>query len=141
MQGRPYGYGVIHVANSESVVHVQLRLHLEVAADGVQIRANTNASTQIFVVKCKDMLGDYIGKSANVKPLLIVPGPEAPRSYDVYWYLILQELFVKYGPRSAGVCIRTDSCAQAWTGHPHLTLISPVGLLPISRHKGMLQHT
>lgn len=84
---------------------MQLRLYLEVAADGVEIRANSTHGTQIFVVKCKNMLDDFIGKAANVKPLLIIPGPKAPHSFDVYWHIILQELFVKNGPMGAGVLV------------------------------------
>lgn len=81
---------------------MQFRLYVEVASDGVEIRANSTNGTQIFVAKCKSMMPDYIGTADNVKPLLIIPGPRAPKHFDVYWWMLFNEVFIKYGPRSAG---------------------------------------
>jgi hypothetical protein len=76
---------------------------VEIAADGVEIRANSKNGTQIFVMKCKDMLPGLMSKASNVRPILIIPGPKAPKQFDVYWHIIFEELFIKYGPGTAGV--------------------------------------
>jgi hypothetical protein len=83
-----------------------MRLYLEIAADGVEIRANSTNGTQIFLIKCKDMLDDFIANSKNVLPLLIIPGPKAPKSFEVYWRIIFDELFIRYGPGSQCVAQR-----------------------------------
>lgn len=36
-------------------------------------------------------------KARNVKPILIVPGPHAPKSYSAYWGLIL-DMFAQASP-------------------------------------------
>lgn len=95
---------------------MQMRVYMEIAADGVQIRSNTTDGTQIFVAKCKDMHSDFMGKSANVKPFLIIPGPKAPKSFDVYWCIIFKEFFMKYGPGTQGEQIGSLSLlATLWT--------------------------
>jgi hypothetical protein len=81
---------------------VKVPVYIEIAADGVEIRANSTNGTQVFLIKCMDMLDDFISKSRNVLPLLIIPGPKAPKHFDVYWKIIFDELFIKYGPGTAG---------------------------------------
>lgn len=90
------------VGNGRETCDMQV-VGVEIAADGVEIRANSTNGTQIFLIKCKDMPAGYIAKSGNVKPLLIIPGPKAPKHFDVYWHIIFSELFIKYGPKSTGL--------------------------------------
>jgi hypothetical protein len=82
---------------------LQIRLYMEIGSDGVEIRQNSTNGTQFFVVKCKAMMPDFIGCAENVKPLLIIPGPKAPKHFDVYWWMIFNGVFIKYGPASTGV--------------------------------------
>ena len=69
----------------------------EIASDGVEMRHFTPHGTQVFVVRCASMDEDTLFKSRNVKPIMIIPGPVAPKNYLPYWRLIL-DLFHKASP-------------------------------------------
>jgi hypothetical protein len=117
LQRLPFGGAAtikpVQTASSSKVrVCLQVRVYLEVAVDGVEIRANCTHGTQIFVVKTKPMPGAFASRAANVNPLLIIPGPKAPKSMDVYWYIILKEFFMRYGPGTEGVRVQLPQCAE-----------------------------
>jgi hypothetical protein len=61
---------------------------VEIAADGVEIRANSTNGTQIFLMKNKDMLPGFTSKASNVRPILIIPGPKVPKRFEVYFCII-----------------------------------------------------
>lgn len=69
----------------------------EVASDGVEMRNFVPHGTQVFVVRCAAVSEDLLCKARNVKPILIIPGPVAPKDYAPYWRLIL-DLFAQYSP-------------------------------------------
>lgn len=76
----------------------------EIATDGVEMRNFVPHGTQVFLVRCSCVGEHLLCKSRNVKPLMIIPGPSAPKDYAPYWRLIL-DLFASASPLS-GMCQR-----------------------------------
>jgi hypothetical protein len=62
----------------------------DVGCDGVGLRNFVMHSATILVIRCKDAPDDVVCKSCNVRPVLIIPGPRAPKKHQwrTYWYLI-----------------------------------------------------
>jgi hypothetical protein len=73
-------------------------LHFGVAFDGVQI--GKNYTVNIYLLRCRDTPPDMAVKSANVVPLLIIPGPKDPPNGFLPYTSLVMHLFHAYGPRS-----------------------------------------
>ena len=62
----------------------------DAAADGVELRTFTNHSMQCFICRCREADADFVCKKGNVAPILLIPGPKAPKHYAVFWWLVFQ---------------------------------------------------
>lgn len=69
----------------------------ELASDGVEMRNFVPHGTQVFLVRCAAVKEDLLCKARNVKPIMIIPGPSAPKDFSPYWRLIL-DLFADASP-------------------------------------------
>lgn len=84
-------------------IRLTLNVHLiqvwpwDIASDGVEMRNFVPHGTQVFLVRCAAVPETLLCKSRNVKPILIIPGPSAPKSFGPYWKLIL-DLFDAASP-------------------------------------------
>ena len=61
------------------------------------MRHFTPHGTQVFLVRCASVAENLLCKSRNVKPIMIIPGPTAPKNYSPFWRLIL-DLFDHASP-------------------------------------------
>lgn len=67
------------------------------ASDGVEMRNFVPHGTQVFLLRCAAVGEELLCKARNVKPILIIPGPAAPKDFAPYWRLIL-DLFADASP-------------------------------------------
>lgn len=72
----------------------------ELGMDGVEMTNFTQHSAQVMVIRCAALNLDALNKGFNTKPILIIPGPTAPKELGGYLALPLS-LFAKYGPQGA----------------------------------------
>jgi hypothetical protein len=70
----------------------------EIAVDGVELKKRRPHSSQIFMMRAAAVPEWLRYKARNVQPLLIIPGPKAPKSFDRFWHLIL-ELMLDSSPQ------------------------------------------
>lgn len=99
----------------------------ELACDGVEMRHFVPHGTQVFVVRCAAVPPDLLCKARNVKPILVIPGPVAPRNFDPYWRLIL-DLFAAASPLGG-----VSPLSPGLRGCCRLTHIRMVSLLACSQ--------
>lgn len=76
-------------------------LLLELALDGVEMTKTKPHSTQFFIVRASAVSETLKNQARNAQAVVIVPGPQEPKKYAVFWHLNLTNLFAKYGPHCA----------------------------------------
>lgn len=96
-------------------IHVPAPLQVwifDAASDGVEMRTFTSHSLQVFLVRSRDASSQFVCKRQNVAPILLIPGPKAPRHYGVYWFLIF-ELFGEPLCRTCLVSLQVHCCCTS----------------------------
>jgi anthranilate/para-aminobenzoate synthase component II len=74
------------------------------------MRNFTPHGTQVFLVRPAAVDDKLIGRLCNVKVVLIIPGPKAPKNYAPYWQLVLK-LFADASPLTGVFCLSYLKCA------------------------------
>lgn len=67
-------------------------MFVEIASDGAVVRGRHSAVH--YVIRCLDASSEFMVSKRNVKTILIIPGPRAPKDNTVFWCIIL-EFFVQ----------------------------------------------
>ena len=78
------------------------RLYWDFGMDGVELCTTKPHGTQVAVLRCVSANPLVISRALNVKLVLIIPGPRAPKFFAAFMGLILG-LFAEYGPTGNGL--------------------------------------
>jgi hypothetical protein len=64
----------------------------DLASDGVEMSKFVSHSVQMFLARCKDAPDDLVCRKANVRAVMVIPGPKGPkkRLWAVYWWLVFK---------------------------------------------------
>lgn len=112
-------------------------LPLEFALDGVEMKHISVHSTQLGFIRCPYLPVADRCKDYNVQPVIVIPGPTAPKSFDVFNHLVFKHIFAAHAPHAgaSGLLLKRSQCAVARHGRrtlqPHST--PPCVAVPMSR--------